>query len=903
MRIDFASSFDFDDYPHNVSTTNRLSIGHMRLGQKGLLNFFENYLGLYSKEVHKTVRIRAYEQAIALTLGENPNLYISKSYAIDSWGVANQLLKWRDELVLANYEFDVDNALDVSKRLYTLCLVEQNANDVPAGRSDKWLKVLETILERKVPPINELHVYEQESHIHPFFKHLFETLERKSIKVIWEEFTRISNSTDLGQFQKKLSDSSLPKINAVNDGSLIVLKAFNDNVLAEYIGEMLVDGNQNQPILILPDRGELLETALINRGLPAIGYRTTESNGSIEQLLHLITVFLWNPLNPQKLLQYLSHPIAPIPKGLRVNLATTYSRKSSISSTEWNEKIDDYTNMWPEKSKSVKQNLDKWFNRPTANISKGANQKDVISLYEDLAKWAGTSSSITDGSDAVKRAFIELGNQCKQLISIVKDFTNEDEPISELQLNKWIESVDSSYLIERNLNEIGAVPFITEPANLTLRSKSSIWWNFINTDNPVKYAADWTTDELKLLKDKFIHSKESIVNQWFWQQSLAVHMTESKLILCIPDKVKGEVQEAHPLYYDLLQTFSNPDLIDKRIELDKFTGNGNRTDTIKEYPKKSLPIGSTHWEINPVKEIEKREYESYSSLVKLFYYPHDYFLNYHLGIRETEIPNITISPRLFGNLVHSAVHQLWSDENILDYKTAEIVQKIAHQVKSTIQEEGSILLLPEHEISLSEFSAIATKSIRHLFEEVKKNQWSFLGSEQRHQVKDEISILGDLDLVLKRSNDEYVIVDLKWGSFNARREELINEQELQLMIYNNILKANGRKIHLCYYVITKQLFLSRSNEAFSNSRVIRSNKSIDAHNQILWNKMISTYTERYKELNRGKIEVGVGLSEKQLAEISQIWSDETNRFLKVPIESKKKKVDKYSSYNKIVGRI
>lgn len=710
MRIDFASTFGFDDvYPYNVSANNKMSVGHIRLGQRGLLNFFENHLGLYSKDVHKAVRAKAYEQAIATTLVTYPNLYVSKSYEVDSWGVANQLLKWRDELVLATYDFNVDNTLDVSKRLHTLCLIEQNIGNIPHGENERWLKVLETIRGTNDLPINELHVYEREADIHPFYKHLFQTIERKSVKLIWVEFPDISGSSDLGQFQKKLLDSSLPKVEAVNDGSLIVLKASSDNLLSECIGEILIADDQNHPLMIIPEWGQILEDAIINRGLPAIGYRTIESDGSIEQLLHLITVFLWNPVNPQKLLQYLSHPIAPIPKGLRNKLASTYSRKSSISSSAWKDVIEEYLTKWSDKSKSISKSIDTWFNRKKANISDGANQTQLISLYEDLGKWAGTLSSIDGGDYSTKRAFQELSNQCRQIISLVKDFTKEDESISDLQLNKWIESVDSNYSVKRNNQEIGANSFITEPANLTSKSNSTIWWSFLNVTNPVKYATDWTTDELTLLKGKFIHSKESIVNQWFWQQCQAVHMTESKLILCIPDSVKGEQQEAHPLYYDLLQTFSNPESIINRIELNNSIVIGESTIEIKEYSQKSLPIPTTHWKIDSPNNLEKREYESYSSLKKLFYYPHEYFLNYHLGIRETEIPNITVSNLLYGNLVHSAVHQLWSDTKILDYDSTELVEKISQQLEYTISEEGSILLLAEHEISLSQFRTIATK--------------------------------------------------------------------------------------------------------------------------------------------------------------------------------------------------
>lgn len=903
MIIHFSSSFGYDYVYAPIPNTEKIVLGNVYLGTRGLLEFLETHLGLYQKENHNALRIANYEQAINKSLVEHPDLYIQKSFAVDSWGVAQKLLALRDELVFAGFEFNTKQVISISKRLHVLSVIEEHVNGMPKGEADRWIFLLEHISTVKELPVTEVKIYEPKDFLHPFFVDLFQKLESKSVNVTWVNFEYDLDNSDLGNFKRKLLNPDCEKVTLVDDGSLIVLRASNDFILSECIGEYLVMASDLNPLLIIPDRGELLEEAIISRGLPAIGYRGVESDGTIEQLLHLITVFLWNPIHPNKLLQYLLHPIAPISKSLRLDLATTFAKKSSIKSNEWQDTIDKHFEKWSDSASTNQKALKKWFDRPKASLEDGAGIDQIISIYTDLSNWAGTLSSMEKRSAYERRVFQELVNQCNQLISVVKTFEGKGEKISEQQLNKWIEAIDIEYSSVQNIREIGSCTYISKPSNLTSKSNATLWWNFVNETNPVKYATDWSREELELLTGKNIHYKSSIINQWFWQQCHAILMTNKKLVLCLPESVNGDVKEAHPLYYDLQQAFINPDVIEKSISLSESTQIDDRAIELINYPQKDLPSVSTHWQFSLDKQLTNREHESYSSLIKLFYYPHDYLLNYQLGIRPVDIDNIEVSNKLFGNLVHSAVHQLWSDTNILKYPPDERSRRIGEQLEITIKEEGSILLLPEHELSLSQFRLIANKSIVKLFKDIKANDWTFVESEEHHKTIDEIGIQGDIDLVLRRGQNEYVIVDLKWGGFKAKREELINEQELQLIIYNRLLSAKGRTIHLCYYIISEQIFLARSNIAFQNATVIKSNKSIESHNQMLWNKMMDTYNLRYKELNNGTAELGIELPFSELEGISEIWTDKTGKYLKVPKNGKNKKADNYSPYSKIVGRI
>ena len=292
----------------------------------------ELHLGQVQVDVHDALRISQYKKAVHQALLDDPTLYISDSFQTDAWGTSRQLLLWRDELQLGLWNFKCDDL--TQKRLYTLSHIESHIDELAYGINDRWRHIMEVIDQRTKLSIKEVTFYEPRSCIHPFFIHLSKLLSAKGVSIHWANHNYQMSDNDLGRFKHKLLNQSSERATARGDGSLIILQADNEQLIAEALAIHLNPWD-NQTLLLLPERGEVLERTLVQSGFPAIGYMSTQSDTALQQLITLITVFLWRPIHPEKITQFLTLPTAPISKELRHGLAEAYAKKQGIANDEW----------------------------------------------------------------------------------------------------------------------------------------------------------------------------------------------------------------------------------------------------------------------------------------------------------------------------------------------------------------------------------------------------------------------------------------------------------------------------------------------------------------------------------------------------------------------------------------
>ena len=88
--------------------------------------------------------------------------------------------------------------------------------------------------------------------------------------------------------------------------------------------------------------------------------------------------------------------------------------------------------------------------------------------------------------------------------------------------------------------------------------------------------------------------------------------------------------------------------------------------SLNAYSHIYLPKRQIAWKVEQTDKFIKRENESYSSLNKLFYYPYAYILDYQLGIRPIQIPKVSVTARIKGNIVHQTAKELWGHDKLFD---------------------------------------------------------------------------------------------------------------------------------------------------------------------------------------------------------------------------------------------
>lgn len=899
MHLHFASSFGFDNvYPRFVMERGTAIHGQLYLGLKGFLETLELHLGFVQIDTHDGLRISQYKKAVQNALLRHPNLYIASSFTVDAWGTARQLLLWRDELQLGMWDFNCSDP--EYKRLYTLSIIESQIDELYDGVNDRWRQIIQIIETRSSLPIKEVTFYEPQTCIHPFFKQLAELLVTKGVLIQWKDHAYSKNDNDLGVFKHKLSTGTADTSIAKGDGSLIILRGDNEQIIADALSYHLAQSEES-PLLILPERGEVLERSLVQSGFPALGYVSSQSDSALEQLITLITVFLWKPIHPEKITQFLTLPTAPISRELRNKLAEAYANKQGIDNDEWELAITTYCEKFDHDQQKVKGQLDKWFNREKFSLKEGIPKSQILSLYRDLSEWSRVMAANQENEEK-RIAYLRLNQSVQHLIELIKSEGDDIAPIHDLDIQKWINALERDTPSKAYQAQLGSMQHITSPANITQEAPKIIWWNFLEQGNPLAHNSRWSKEEQSQLDGVHIHSSELQLELWYWQLCHSVQMTTNQLILCVPKKSKGEEKEICPLYADLSACFESVLPLTKSIEI--FTGEidiQGPPSLLHVYDEKELPLRTAAWRINTDKAIERRDVESYSSLNKLYHYPYAYYLNYILKIKPINIPDIRITPLLLGNLAHHTAELLWRDKELWDYSPEELKNEIDKSIDKILAEEGAIFELEKNTISRKDYVQTVRRSLMHLVQEIKSNGWSFLSAEQEFQVRNHIQLKGYIDLVLQRG-EEIAIIDLKWGGAAKRKKELQDAQELQLIVYDQLLKPLGKKVYLHYYIITKSIFLSRTNHAFSSAEIYEANDDLQQHQHYLWNRMVYSYEARWNQLNKGLIEVGDGLHKEELEDLAPFYTDDES-VLAIPLPSNIKQEDQYSVYKNLIGRL
>ena len=121
-------------------------------GPVGLLRLLELRLGLVGALPSHGRRVVGYRGALAALAAAGPQFY-SASFAQDDYAVAETLLRWRDELVLAGW--DGQAAAGFSPRLATLAAVEATLDPaLRTGEGDR-LRAITSALANRSPQFNE----------------------------------------------------------------------------------------------------------------------------------------------------------------------------------------------------------------------------------------------------------------------------------------------------------------------------------------------------------------------------------------------------------------------------------------------------------------------------------------------------------------------------------------------------------------------------------------------------------------------------------------------------------------------------------------------------------------------------------------------------------------------------
>lgn len=872
MRIHLGLALQDGGLPARTTT----SIGVAYFGPRQMLHWLEQHLGLgIPVEDINHLRIEQFRQALKYYLQEQPAAFFAASFQADDLGTAAALLSRRDELLQAGWHFDLKSTQ--SERLKVLATIESYwKNDqlslrLYPGEADRLSAILK--LAHRIPAfLTEIQLCDEVSFFPPVWQRLFNALTSLGLVVKAPiAYPEPNAQNDLSRWQTFLaSDNGSPPV-LEGDGSLLLLRSFRETHLAAYVAQLLVKNESLQPAILLPKGNRTLDNALHLEGLPSLGVPSASLARPSLQVLKLAPVFLWNPIDPYKIMEFVSLAVKPLDDGLAQRIAAFLADTPGLFSGRWQGMIRQYFDKeLPERLKydsnisaeQVQEEYNFWFNRQRVDSrSEKIGKQDVKGIYTRLQQWARKMAREDDAP-----TLLVLAAQSRKIVELL-DALPEQE-LSYLELERIVRTIYEPAPLQLRPAQAHHLPISHQAAAVYGPVNQLLWWDFFEQE-PDYFFSRWFPEELLELKQAgvTIESPDQQNQRLVSQRKRPVLWTQTQLILCQPDYCDGTRIQAHPLMGDLEAAFGE-DLSAITLHIDQ-QAVGTAWSTAFQLPKSDLeqpqPLAQPKSFLQVNASLTPRDEETPTSLEQLLYYPYQWVFKHHIQLRQSSILSVVQDNRLLGNLAHRLLEKLLKN-NWNEWSKQQLENWVSNEIPDLLQKEGATLLLYGREPELIAFSKHMKYAAWSLINLLKQNNWEVLATEKEMRGQlGQLSLYGRADLILKRGQ-ERAVIDLKWRGVGRYTNVLTSEEDIQLALYARLLEPDNQWAHTAYYIIDKGRMLVRNTRAFKDIPAVQDEQAHEEIYEQLLQKLLQTYEWRQEQLATGQVEIRCKSTYEELEE-------------------------------------
>ena len=897
LNLYFGLHFDAGTQPHPLMRS-----GHVYLGCRSLLRWFETQLGLDGHpERVEHIRVEQYRQALSRYQKTTPLVFYAKSFYADQLATAQNLLARRDELLAAGWSLDKMHTLysdaNAPIRLKVLADIEAQFLTDENGQTkliydetERFEAILKALTTRALP-IETLFVNEPIEFLPPQYKRLFDVLKSKNVAIKQLEIAKLDKpkldlfnaseaASDLNTFknfvENKLERGKKQPLKA--DGSLLILEATNDIEAAAFVSNILFKNEDFKPTFIIPDSSRTLDDALIHNGLPSFGLVSTSLGRPTLQLLKLVTTFLWRPLDPSKILEFVTMPAKPLDDDLANEIAKSISARPGIGNEWWHASINKYFAKLNEKAVAdptinvgeIKREYKFWFDRTTYNIAKSAPKDEITSIFRFLKEWASKAFEASKKTQRPNTSLSVLTGQAQRIEEYLDELPRSEAFLTYLELERIVRTIYEPSPVPTRQMELGCYPYVAHGDCLLSETESLIWWNWSDTEG-VHFFSRWYADEVEFLKKNGIalQSPQDENALMLWSRIQPIVRVSGRLCLVFSKRNNGESAAEHPLFSHLRACFGNLEPICVKTDV-----NTEGVEFLKQFfktPKNVKLYFHRLGRVNPQidvysKLLTSREYETLTSLESLFYYPHQWVFKHKARLVKSPILSIVKENTLKGNLAHR-FFELVLKEDINGWTRADVEEWVNERQQKLMRLEAAPLLMYGLEPERAQFVRQVKHAIWTLIEHIQRNGWQVEATEKDLSGKfSETPVKGKADVVLVRNNEKCVL-DLKWGGRSYREQLIKNGEDLQLVMYSRLLTEEDDWAHTAYFIIETARLLARNTHAFAEIKPLAAEDDAFMINRNIWHKMLKTYEWRLQQVQSGKVEIRTATTEKQLEEL------------------------------------
>lgn len=911
------------------------AIDRVMMTPSALLRYLEGYYALGAPTINReALRTEQYRQLLTAHLAESeaavaPLPFYAQSFIADQPATAAELLGRRDELLDAGYDLRQEAGARVPARIAVLHQLEGLLHDdrydfrLLPGPADRLLQLLAALVDDRHPRLT-IWLNEPRQLLAPGLRRLLTALEGLGDTVmplpnpappfgetdlavwqraLWSSSARVAKEQPGALKPKEIRKALGDKL--IGDGSLILLRAQRDTHIAAYLARLLKNNPEWRPGVLLTVRNQTLDNALLSEGLPSLGVPSTSLARPSLQVLKLITTFLWQPMEIDRVMEFVSLVTKPLHWRLAQRIAVFLADTPGLFGPRWFQMLEGFFREMEEEQKwsktqlaAVREGYESWFRRKRYPRDGAVPKFDLRQLFNRLREWAleaYADSRKKEKDQPLKKentGLLVLAAQAQRAVELL-DAQPETE-LNYLEVERLVRTVYEPAPTQFQQQEEGALSTIFAPASALKTPDAAalerlIWWDFIEHE-PDYFFSRYYPEELAFLAKAGveINGPDEQNELSAWTQLRPLLHARTQVVLCLPERVDGSEVEAHPLMGDLEAAFPKGALAAITINVDAAGAvpevlAGKLLPGFAPVPVRPLDRPVAHLHLGRAGAIRERETESPTALEDLLHYPHKWVFRHQLKLKGTPILSIAAENRLRGNLGHLFIERLLNQIKADGswYTREQVAEWINGNWRQLMENEGAVLLEYGQEPERVQFVRTMHYAAWSLVHYLQENGWRIRGSEE--VVAGELTpmggqaVKGRADLVLERDRHgkrEVAIVDLKWRGKATFKNLLRNAKDVQLCLYAEFIRQDVTRpadtVHTAYFVIRDALMIARNELAFANIETVVGAAEATAVQRETLQKIRTTHNWRWEQFQEGIVEIRC---QETLGELEDLYLD------------------------------
>jgi len=813
----------------------RSTVGEVTAGPRRFLELLESDLGIPPTGVHPSEELTLYRACLE-ELDDFGRFY-NQSFQVDPVGVARTLCDWRHEWYLQGW--DGTFPAGAGPRLQDMAAAEALAASRVTPCVGQRLRTILELLDSRRVQIDHVELLDHVDDLPLMWRRVVRHFECRSVV---DEAATAPPGSDLGKLQTLLVDGHVQQLRT--DGSLVVIRASSRDVTAQAIAEIVRALPDRRRAVVVADRdGIVLDNAFERVGLPRAGFQHYSPFRSAAQVLKLTLALVWEPLDPHRLLQFLIHPVSPLPWRVRGRLARAVAAQPGIGGPAWCDAMSELAD--------DAENIGFWTSPAKFAVGVGAPIDILLARVRRCIAWLAQRLALAeDGEEqAVYRAaYAQAEALAANLDRRLESGTTR---IAKVELDALVDDVSRGAPDPSIVAQAGHVPATSHPANVTGKVDEVFWWDLAPSRHDL--TSPWSASERETLAEAGVAlptpEGRLATDRRAWQRP--VLNCRKRLVLVVHDEEEGR----HPLWGRIQEQFGSG-WVDVALDHGLLRGDGDvvRRLGIDAPPleQKRLPVLRRWWRLD--RAIPARETESYTSLNKACLYPHEWVLTYAANLKSGGINEVADGAMLKGSLAHRLFERFFTEHSQWHDLSPEVVDRwLADTIDDLIAKEGAVLLENGRGVDRQQVVTTLERALLRLLDH--------LSEADVREVQSELplardfpggKLLGEADLVLVSGRGERAVLDAKWGSEPYRLGEIEKGEHLQLAVYGYSL-AEPAWPATGYYIVTTGNVLA-PDAAFFPGALGASGDDVES----IWRKCLVTRDWRLAQFGRGVIEVNAG---------------------------------------------